>query len=403
MTPDEVANPASISPRAVIITALGMAQILSWGTSFYFLAVFAAPITRDTGWPYEWVIAGVSVGLLIAGFVSPRVGREIGSRGGRPVVALGAILFALGLTMIATSQNVYWYLAAWLVLGAAMGIGLYDGAFATLGTIYGKDARSAIAAVTLFGGFASTVCWPFSAWLIDQFGWRGASLAYAAIHLFIALPVFLLALPRSVTSAANGSADKKTARLETGEVLVFVLLACVVTIGASILALMGTHLLHLLETRGVSATSAVMFGMLIGPSAVGARVIESLAGRLYHPLWTMAASVVLVAAGAFLLTREIFWAAPAVVFYAAGNGIGTIARGSVPLALFGPARYPSLMGRLGFPIMLAMAASPFVGAWALSLGGSAWIIGLLNALAFLNIALVAMLGLFNKVLRDRVH
>ncbi len=388
----------------MIVTALGMAQILSWGTSFYFLAVFAGPIARDTGWPYAWVVAGVSVGLVVAGLISPRVGREIGHRGGRPVLALGAVLFALGLALIGTSQNLPWYLAAWTVLGAGMGIGLYDGAFATLGTIYGKEARGGIAAVTLFGGFASTVCWPFSALLIGQFGWRGACLVYAGIHLCIALPVFLLALPNGPVTAGAVSAD--TARrvgLERGERLVFALLACVVTIGASILALMGTHLLTLLESRGISAASAVLFGMLIGPSAVGARVVESIAGRHYHPFWTLAASITLVAAGMVLLTRDLNWVAPAIIFYAAGNGIGTIARGSVPLTLFGAARYPALMGRLGFPIMLAMAASPFIGAWAFQNGGNAWVIGLLVTLALSNAALVAALWFASRALRRRAH
>ncbi len=131
MTPT-AGTSASIPSRAVIVTTLGMAQILSWGTSFYFLAVVAVPIVRDTGWPYEWVIAGVSVGLVVAGFVSPRVGREIGHRGGRPVLACGAILFALGLALIGTSQNFYWYLSGWIVVGAGMGISDHagDGGFA---------------------------------------------------------------------------------------------------------------------------------------------------------------------------------------------------------------------------------------------------------------------------------
>src|SRR5215212_3182049 len=216
MTPIDAGNSASTVPRTVIVTALGLAQILSWGTSFYFLAVFASPVARETGWPYAWVVAGVSLGLVTAGFISPRVGREIGQRGGRPMLVCGAILFAAGLALIGTSQNLYWYLAAWIVLGAGMGIGLYDGAFATLGAIYGKEARGAIAAVTLFGGFASTVCWPFSALLIEQFGWRGACFIYAGIHIGIAAPVFLFALPKSPAAHGNDAAARtKRVRLDS--------------------------------------------------------------------------------------------------------------------------------------------------------------------------------------------
>src|SRR5436305_3149801 len=224
VTPLEAGNPAPAVPRGVIVTALGLAQILSWGTSFYFLAVFASPISRETGWPYAWVVAGVSLGLVTAGFISPRVGREIGERGGRPVLACGAILFAAGLALIGASQNLYWYFAAWVVLGAGMGIGLYDGAFATLGAIYRKEARGAIAAVTLFGGFASTVCWPFSALLIEQFGWRGACFIYAGIHIGIAAPVFLLALPKSPAARGNDAAERsKRVHLESDELPAFVL------------------------------------------------------------------------------------------------------------------------------------------------------------------------------------
>src|SRR6202034_1117497 len=89
------------------------------------------------------------------------------------------------------------YIAAWLIMGIGMGAGLYDAAFGTLGRLYGRDARAAITTLTLFGGFASTVCWPFSAFLVSTVGWRGAWLAYAAIQLCFSLPLYLLVLPRS--------------------------------------------------------------------------------------------------------------------------------------------------------------------------------------------------------------
>jgi MFS family permease len=181
--------------RRIVVAALGVTQILAWGSTFYLLGVLANPIARDTGWGYDWVISGVSVGLLTAGAVSPRVGRAIGKWGGRRVLALSAVLLAGGLLLLGTSQSIAWYLTAWLLIGAGMGSGLTDAAFSTLGSIYGEDARSPITSLTLFAGFASTLCWPLSAYLVERQGWRGACFIYAAIQIGVALPILLLALP----------------------------------------------------------------------------------------------------------------------------------------------------------------------------------------------------------------
>jgi predicted MFS family arabinose efflux permease len=397
---DERAWPApDRSGKRLTVMVLGSLQILSWGSTFYLLAVLANPIVHDTGWPYPWVVGGLSVGLLVAGLVSPRTGRAIGVYGGRPILALGALLLALGLVLIGTAQNLPWYFAGWAVLGMGMGAGLYDAAFATLGAIYGRHARGAITGVTLIGGFASTVCWPFSVYLVEHFGWRTACFVYAGIYLAIALPLYLLALPqRSVegSSVDIHPAEAAPAGLAHDEKLIFVVLAAVLTIAASILSMMGSHLVTLLQARGLDLSAAVALGMLIGPSAVGARLIETLAGNRYHPIWTMIASVVLVAFGTslFLINSSLF--AAAIILYASGNGIGTIARGTLPMALFGPARYPALIGRIGRPVMFAMALSPSVGAVAFQQGGAAWTFTILLVLAISNVVLVGTLWIMSR-------
>jgi hypothetical protein len=275
-----------------------------------------------------------------------------------------------------------------------MGAGLYDAAFSTLGSIYGSNARGAITGVTLFGGFASTVCWPLSAWLVQRFGWRDACLTYAAIQLAMALPIHLLALPRGKRiDAAQPKPAPAAVRLQAGEHAVFAILAAVVTIGATILSIVGTHLLPLLQARGVALAAAVGLGTLIGPAQVGARVVEMLAGRHYHPVWTMIASAVLVAVAAVMLFAGFPLIALAIVLYGAGNGIGTVARGSLPLTLFGAGRYPVLMGRLALPILIAMAVSPYLGGLAFQRGGADWALGLLAGLALSNVLLVCALKL----------
>src|SRR5262245_36662823 len=190
--------------RPLTVTALGIAQILGWGTSFYFPAVLAAPIVRDTGWSLFWVVSGTSIGLLVAGLIAPRVGAIIDRRGGRPVLAVSSLLYAVGLAGAGLAPNLPLYLLAWVVLGAGMGTGLYDAVFAALGKLYGTDARTPITNLTLFGGFASTVCWPLSALLAETFGWRGACLVYAALHLMVSLPLQMAVMPPLGTRAMSG-------------------------------------------------------------------------------------------------------------------------------------------------------------------------------------------------------
>jgi MFS family permease len=390
------------SDRRPVVPALGITQILAWGSTFYLLAVLAAPVVKDTGWSYDWVVAGLSLGLAVAGLVSPRVGRAIKVSGGRPVLASGAAIIALGLLLIGSAQNLAWYLGGWLVLGAGMGAGLYDAAFSTLGTIYGKDSRNPISQVTLFGGFASTVCWPLSSLLVEHLGWRGACFVYAAVQAGLSLPAYLMVLPRTapVTAATQAEGSPQTEMsLARDEVPSFVVLAAIVTIAAAILAMMGTHLLVLLQAKGMTLSTAVTLGMLIGPSAVGARVIETTLGRYYHPIWTMTASALLTAAGAMLLLGYFPFAALAIILYASGNGIGSIARGTLPLALFGTARYPVLMGRLALPLLIAMSIAPYVGALALETGGPNSTIAIIGALAVTNVLLIALLWRTTRRLR----
>jgi predicted MFS family arabinose efflux permease len=390
--PDQVVDQDK-PDRRIVVTALGVTQILAWGSTFYLLGVLANPIARDTGWDYDWVISGVSAGLLMAGVVSPRVGRAISKWGGRRALALSTVLLAAGLLLLGASQSIAWYLAAWLLVGAGMGSGLTDAAFSTLGSIYGDDARSPITSLTLFAGFASTVCWPLSAYLVEHLGWRGACFTYAAIQIGVALPILLLALPgRSfITRSTDDEGTRARASLAPSELPIFALLAGVLTLSAAILSMLGIHLLPLLQARGLELSMAVGLGAIVGPSQVGARIVEMLAGRRYHPIWTMVASAVLVAIGTGLLYADFPAYSVAIVLYGAGNGLGSVARGTLALALFGSSRYPMLMGRLALPILMSMALSPFLGAIAFEAGGANLTLGLIAFLGAANVLLVGLL------------
>jgi hypothetical protein len=309
-------------------------------------------------------------------------------------LAIGALLLATGLLGIGTASTLAWYLVSWLITGLGMSASLYDAAFSTLGRIYGSRSRTAITAVTLFGGFASTVCWPLSAFLAARFGWRGACFTYAAIQIALALPVLLLALPTTTASKAGAALEERLpVHLRPDEYATFGLLTVVLTIGASVLSIVGTQLLPLLTARGFEMSVAVALGAIVGPAQVGARIIELLIGNRYNPVWTIVASATLVAISALMLTLGFPVVALAIVLYGAGNGIGSVARGTVPLALFGAERYPVLMGRLGFPLLLAMAVSPYLGGLAFQKGGADWTLLLLTVLAVANIVLVGALRL----------
>jgi MFS family permease len=394
---DQAAKTAAGLPdRRIVITALGIAQMLAWGTSFYFPAVFAGPIVADTGWSLGVVVGGTSIGLLVAGLVSPQVGRLIERHGGRPVLLASSVLYALGLAGIGLAPTLPVYLAAWAVLGLGMGTGLYDAVFPALGQMYGHGARGPITNLTLFGGFASTVCWPLSAHLIAAFGWRHACFIYAALHVCVSLPLQVSVVRRPPAPAAvaaderAGGAPQDT-RPIAHETRILVLLALVQSIAAAIGSIMVVHLLIFLQARGVDFAAAVALGTLFGPAQVGARVVERVFGSRYHPVWTLIAAGALMAAGlALLLGRSsLLWLV--ILIYGAGYGITWIARGTLPLALFGPQRFPRLMGKLAFPSLIVQALAPSGGALLIEASGADATIAILTTFAAINLALIAML------------
>ena len=375
------------SPRFVV-PALGVTQILAWGSSYYLPTVLAQPIAAETGWPLTWVVAGLSLGLLVAGLVSPWIGRKIHTLGGRPVLAASAILIASGQIILALSPNLIVFIFGWIVLGFGMSAGLYDAAFSTLGRLYGPAARHHITTLTLFGGLASTACWPLSAYLVSHLGWRGTCGVYAAIHLLFTLPVYLTVLARGplpdwTETAATPRPQTTTRPAGT----IFWILAGAIMIGSMLSTVISVHILTLLQSKGIALAAAVALGTLVGPSQVGARFIEMLVSRYHHPIWTKVASVTFVALGLGLLWLNIPIVAIALVFYGAGIGLESIARATLPLALFGAADYAPIMGRLARPSLIAQAASPSIGALLIERLGAESTLGVVAGVAVFNVAL----------------
>lgn len=399
MTASAVGSAAVVVPSArLIVPALGITQILAWGSSYYLLTVLAKPIAADTGWPLTWIVAGLSLGLLVAGVTSPMIGRKIHAYGGRSVLAASAALIALGQVILGLSPNLAVFIFGWAVLGLGMSAGLYDAAFSTLGRLYGQGARTHITTVTLFGGLASTACWPLSAYFLEHFGWRETCFIYAAIHLCFSLPLYLFALKRGPLPDWTGDVAVKSRdgsnRAVDRSRLIYLVLAVAIMIGSMITTVISVHVLTVLQSRGLTLAAAVTLAALIGPAQVVARFTEMLISRYHHPIWTKVASVSLVAVGIGLLWAGIPIIAVALILYGAGIGLESIARATLPLALFGAANYAPIMGRLAMPSLIAQAAAPSLGALLIQWFGVEGALGTIVVVALGNLALtLALLAL----------
>jgi len=344
--------------QGVVVGALGTAQALAWGSSYYLPAIFADPIADGLGLSRTVVFGVFSGSLLVSALLGPPVGRAIDTHGGRGMLALSNLVLAAGLVLLALAQGVMILVAAWTVLGVGMAMGLYDPAFATLAGLYGRAARGPITGITLIAGFASTVGWPLSALLEAHFGWRGACLVWAALNLLIGLPLNRLLIPRAPPPIRATEVQGTAGPAPRGAMLLlsFVFAATWFVTGA-----MAAHLPRLLEIAGASATAAIAAAALVGPAQVGARLVEFGALKRTHPLISARLAAVLHPIGAIVLMAIGSSAITAfAVLHGAGNGLLTIAKGTLPLAIFGPVGYGLRSGVLGAPARAAQASAPLI-------------------------------------------
>jgi predicted MFS family arabinose efflux permease len=343
--------------RSIVVAALGTTQTLAWASSYYLPAILADHMAAAAGVSRAWVFGAFSAALLLTAFVGPAVGRMIDRRGGSRVLVVSNLIFAVGLVGLGASHGLAGLFVAWGVLGLAMALGLYDAAFATLAGIYGRDARGPITGITLIAGFASTVGWPLTALLDAQIGWRGTCFAWAAAHLLIALPLNLWLIP----GARHHAEQKPQATVSWEPRREMILLAYVFAASWFVTGAMAAHLPALFERMGATTVEAVAAAALVGPAQVAARLAEFIVMRRAHPLVSARIAASMHPVGAAILA---IIGAPAVAAFAllhgAGNGLLTIARGTVPLALFGPEGYGARTGLLGAPARAAQATSPLL-------------------------------------------
>jgi len=355
---EEHENAEFTRSRRVVVATLGISQTLAWASSYYLPAILADPIAANIDVPRSWIFAAFSGALLIAAFAGPAVGRVIDRRGGRGVLVLSNIILAAGLIVLAAANGVVGLFAAWAVLGIGMALGLYDAGFAALAALYGHNARGPITGITLFAGFASTVSWPLSTFLNDALGWRETLLVWAALNLAIGLPLNLLLPVPTRLAHLSRTAERSIGWKPYKEML---LLAFVFAATWFVTGSMAAHLPRLLERAGATPLQAIAAAALVGPAQVAARLVEFFILRRIHPLISARVAALLHPIGAVVFAVIGPSAAAAfAVFYGAGNGLLTIARGTVPLAVFGPHGYGERTGLLGAPARAAQALAPLL-------------------------------------------
>lgn len=353
------------------VLALGFTQTIAWAASTYLIAILAAPIARDLGIATSTVFGAFSVALIVMAISGPFAGRAIDRWGGRRVLVISNLVLAAGLVMLGLASSVAALFVAWCVLGLGMALGLYEAAFAALVRVHGSNARGPITGITLIAGFASTVGWPLTAFLTEQFGWRESCFVWAALHIAVALPINITCIPPGASRATEAVAEEPRegdlappARTWGTYWRSFVLLALFGALTSFVTSAMAAHLPGLLLAAGATAVAALTAAALLGPAQVAARLIEFLAARRFsfHPLLTAriatachpVAGIVLAFFGGSPYAASFF-----AMTHGAGNGMITIAKGTLPLAIFGPIGYGHRQGLLSVLGRGMQAIAPF--------------------------------------------
>ena len=377
-----------LSARGRTVAAVGFGQMLAWGSSYYLAAILAPVMARQFGLPTVAVFAMFSAALLVSAALGPWAGHRVDALGGRRVLQHSNVLFAIAHLTLATASGPIQLAAGWLMLGVAMPFGLYDAAFGTLVRLYREDARRSIVAVTLIAGFASSVSWPFTHFLEVQFNWRTACATWALLHLTLGLALHRYGLPNVVAAALHPTAAASEGTAPPPSPRLIWLRAAIFAASGFVFAALAAHLPRVLEAAGATTTAAIAAASLVGACQVGGRLLDALWLRRLHPFATAKIANTLHPLGALLLMT--FGAPLAAVFTAlhgAGMGLMTIVKGTLPLALFGPAGFGRRAGFLEGPSRVMQAAAPVVfGLLLEALGGAVvWITAALSVAAFIGL------------------
>lgn len=382
--------------RAVIV--LCITQVLGWGALFYPPGLTMPHIAAAHGWSLAQALLGFSIALGVSGLTAPFTCSLIERHGGHYIMAAGALIGALGLLLLPLADQYWLYLSSWVLLGVAMACNLYDPAFTALARIFGTASRRPITLVTFVGGLASTFSWPATQMLIAQGGWRSVYFVFAAVMAFVVAPLYAFVLPRNAVyvppPAAEGAPPIARAKIVPSVGAPFLLMAAGFAAHAIVQSGTLSHLLTILQRGGIDAGTAVVIGALFGPAQVLTRIADFMSGGRLHPLWVARLAMALMACAFTLLVVAGISPGVATVFalmFGAANGVVTIARGALPLALFGAVGYGRVVGRIARPAQICQALAPFALAYVIDRWSGQVALEILITMALLALACFAAL------------
>jgi predicted MFS family arabinose efflux permease len=342
-----------------MVAGFGLGQIAAFACSFYLMGAIGDAVGRDLGLSATFVFGMVSLSLAVPALTAPRVAHWIDRRGGKGVLLASHVVFAGGLALLACAGSGWMLAAAMGTIGLGMALGLSPTPFAILVSLYGAQARGPITAVALVGGLGSVVGWPLTGWVAQQVGWREACLLWAGVQLVLCLPLSAWVCPRTRGHGALDEAAQAHPPIAWDRTMVqlAVLFACAWFVSTC----MSAHLPRLLTSFGLSGQAAAATAGLMGLAAVSVRFLEFTVLRKLPPLATTRAATLMHPAGAAVLeTLGGTGAAAMALGQGAGNGMLTVAKGVLPLSLYGPAGYAYRSAILGRPAMFAQIAGPSV-------------------------------------------
>ncbi len=384
------------------VAGFGISMIVDYGALYYAFTLLAPHIGADLGWSLSFTFAGLSIAFFCAGLAAPYTGRLLDRHGGRLVMSWGTVAAAAALALLALAQGRLSFIAAIILCEVAGTAVLYNAAFTTLTQIYGHGARRAITFTTLVAAFSSTIFWPLVGLLLESYDWRTVTFVLAGLLLAISLPIHLmLPGPRAETRPIE-SPEAEAARAKSEPPMLegaarrraFILVSLSFSLTSFVIASLPLHLIPVLTSLGFSTAVAVMLGSLIGPSQFLVRFLEMVAGQRLSAISVglIAAAliplglVILMLGGTSLVVGILF-----AVIYGMGQGLESIAKGIVPLALFGTSGYGAILGKIAMAGLVVSAGA----AWIFSIVRESY--GPMPALALVTvagtIAAIAYLGI----------
>jgi MFS family permease len=397
-------------PMTVAVTALGITQITAWGTSYYCLGVLAPSIAKEFGWSRGFVFLGFTVSLLVMALISAAVGRMMDRVGARIVMTVGSVVLAAALLLLSMVTTDWAYLLVWALVGVGMRLTLYDAAMVALVQVTPTRGRLAISYLTLYGAFASSIFWVIGHYLDEAMGWRQTIVVFAALNILVCLPLHWFGLARREGDVATPAGKPGVAQAtQPGEpplegvarVIGMVLFGLVMSLSGLVFGILSVQLVPVLEGAGLGPAAAVWMASLKGVAQFGGRVVELAFGRNLSAMAVarLALGSMAAAFGLLYVSEGNFWALLAfTLLMGAAQGVITIVRGAVPLALFGPKGFGVVMGLIATPILIVSALSPTIFAAVVDQFG--WSLG---NVVMLTAALAAFLCMEAMALWHRRH